>query len=300
MLNYEPYHARGGILADEMGLGKTLQIISLIACTSLRARWGKQDSDDEDSEDDDKDEEGPALAEARPTLVVSPLSVLSQWEKQFKDHVRMGHLDVEMYGPCLGSEARAWLGRASPHLNFSFFVTRYYGPQRSQDVNKWSNKDVVLTTYNTLSKEYDDPNAEALAQKQAAKKRRKEEGKVGKAGKPTQTSSKFDDSEDDSEDEFDQDGINKAFSLDEDGKKVRLDLPTAKKTAKPKKVDASSRKKSSPMYKIRWQRVVLDEAHIIRDRSTLQSKVCFVFFFCFSLFLGQKLENPCRLFLHLC
>ena len=83
-------------MADEMGLGKTLQIISLIASTSLRARWGAQGSDDEDSEDDDKDEEGPALAKARPTLIVSPLSVLSNWEKQFGDHVRLGHLDVHL------------------------------------------------------------------------------------------------------------------------------------------------------------------------------------------------------------
>ena len=121
VLNYEPYHARGGILADEMGnkcatffqlvtkiwcslfllrcsfagLGKTLQVVSLIAATSLRARTS-EDSD-EDDDDDDAGEEGPPLAAARPTLIVSPLSVLSNWEKQITDHVRLGHLDVILY-----------------------------------------------------------------------------------------------------------------------------------------------------------------------------------------------------------
>jgi SWI/SNF-related matrix-associated actin-dependent regulator of chromatin subfamily A3 len=49
----------GGILADDMGLGKTLQIISLI----LTGGSG-------------------------PTLIVAPVSVMSNWEQQIERHVR--------------------------------------------------------------------------------------------------------------------------------------------------------------------------------------------------------------------
>ncbi|KAH8681304.1 SNF2 family N-terminal domain-containing protein [Xylariales sp. PMI_506] len=51
----------GGILADDMGLGKTLQIISLIVSQGLHKG---------------------------PTLIVSPVSVLSNWEQQFNQHVQ--------------------------------------------------------------------------------------------------------------------------------------------------------------------------------------------------------------------
>ena len=52
----------GGILADDMGLGKTLQMISLILTG------------------------GPG-----PTLIVSPLSVMSNWEQQIAQHVKKSH-----------------------------------------------------------------------------------------------------------------------------------------------------------------------------------------------------------------
>ncbi|KAH8198118.1 hypothetical protein TruAng_007695 [Truncatella angustata] len=51
----------GGILADDMGLGKTLQIISLIMSEGLGNG---------------------------PTLIVAPVSVLSNWEQQIKFHVK--------------------------------------------------------------------------------------------------------------------------------------------------------------------------------------------------------------------
>ena len=48
-----------GILADEMGLGKTLQTISVLGATTLELR------------------------EPKPHLVVVPLSVLGNWQREF-------------------------------------------------------------------------------------------------------------------------------------------------------------------------------------------------------------------------
>lgn len=60
----QPQECNGGILADEMGLGKTMQILSLVASSSNTDRL--------------------------PTLVVCPLSVLTNWELQLEKHVRTG------------------------------------------------------------------------------------------------------------------------------------------------------------------------------------------------------------------
>lgn len=59
---------RGGILADDMGLGKTLQMISLILA--------------------DKEKRGAATSTESGTLVVAPVSVMSNWEQQIQTHIK--------------------------------------------------------------------------------------------------------------------------------------------------------------------------------------------------------------------
>jgi len=62
----------------------------------------------------------------RPTLVICPLSVLSNWQDQFDAHVHDGLLSVYTY----------------------------YGSERTKDQNLLAEQDVVLTTYQTLSSEF--------------------------------------------------------------------------------------------------------------------------------------------------
>ncbi|KAI8963341.1 SNF2 family N-terminal domain-containing protein [Daldinia sp. FL1419] len=61
MMDTPPKLVSGGVLADDMGLGKTLQVISLIMSSGFS--------------------EGP-------TLIVAPVSVMSNWEQQFERHVK--------------------------------------------------------------------------------------------------------------------------------------------------------------------------------------------------------------------
>ncbi|XP_062324767.1 helicase-like transcription factor [Osmerus eperlanus] len=64
---------------------------------------------------------------ARATLIICPLSVLSNWLDQFEQHVR-GDVEPRVY--------------------------LYYGSERSRDTSFLSAQDVVLTTYNVLSADH--------------------------------------------------------------------------------------------------------------------------------------------------
>ncbi|RFU75228.1 hypothetical protein TARUN_7032 [Trichoderma arundinaceum] len=95
----------GGILADDMGLGKTLQIISLILTG------------------------GPGS-----TLIVAPVSVMSNWEQQIRRHVK------EEFQPS---------------------ILIYHGARKlaGQDLLGY---DIVITSYGTLAKELDDSGSKTL------------------------------------------------------------------------------------------------------------------------------------------
>ncbi|XP_071089025.1 helicase-like transcription factor [Haliotis cracherodii] len=76
------------------------------------------------------DERGRTLSEdcyPRGTLIICPLSVMSNWQGQFEEHAHPNvHIDVHLY----------------------------YGNQRCKDVNLLKQKDVVITTYGILLSEF--------------------------------------------------------------------------------------------------------------------------------------------------
>ncbi|KAM0573869.1 hypothetical protein ACHAP9_001735 [Verticillium nonalfalfae] len=85
----------GGILADDMGLGKTLQVISLILSGTGSG----------------------------PTLIVAPVSVMSNWQQQFDAHVRKDK---------------------APKIHI------HHGSAASEELSGY---DVVITSYGKLAKE---------------------------------------------------------------------------------------------------------------------------------------------------
>ncbi|KAJ9247520.1 SNF2 family N-terminal domain-containing protein [Paecilomyces variotii] len=112
-------YLKGGILAEEMGLGKTVEMISLM-CLNQRPLT----LSDEGSSTDSK-----GLLESRATLIITPPAILEQWKQEINTH--------------------------SPGLR----VLHYTGiPRNSESLNEdlvktVANNDVVLTTYNVLSRE---------------------------------------------------------------------------------------------------------------------------------------------------
>ncbi|KAK5459678.1 hypothetical protein LTS15_003807 [Exophiala xenobiotica] len=96
-----PDLASGGILADDMGLGKTIQMIALIMA------------------DPHKD--------GQPTLIIAPLSVMSNWSHQASHHVKKKYLPR---------------------------ILTYHG-RESKDMSpdELQNYDIVITTYQTMTQE---------------------------------------------------------------------------------------------------------------------------------------------------
>jgi len=100
--------SKGGILADDMGLGKTIQTISLI-----KWLWDKRD---------------PAAPSNQAYLFVLPLSVLHQWQKEFKR---------------VGFEAKLFYGKGR---SMSKMRDDYHSTPRELRTEPF----IVLTTYNLL------------------------------------------------------------------------------------------------------------------------------------------------------
>ena len=182
----EPEFVRGGILADDMGLGKTLQMIAVIAA-------GKE-----------RGEEGP-------TLIVCPLSVITNWQQQIEQHVR---------------EAYRWR------------VYTYHGNTRVKESEVLEQCDVVITTYNIVSSEWvaedDSEKKDKAEQKEREKEQRAQGTVVVSRRKKEETEA----------DEFPTDEARSLAAM------------------------------HSPLFWIKWTRVVLDEGHNIRERRTRQSRAC--------------------------
>ncbi|XP_053995796.1 transcription termination factor 2-like [Hylaeus anthracinus] len=109
----------GGVLADDMGLGKTLTMISLIV---VAKRFRSTD----DSSDEEWTNNKTTLKHRGGTLVVCPASLLSQWENEILNRCRRGLLSIELY----------------------------HGTNRETVPKRLARNDVVITTYNILSREY--------------------------------------------------------------------------------------------------------------------------------------------------
>ncbi|CAI5494924.1 unnamed protein product [Closterium sp. Naga37s-1] len=128
-----PKALRGGILADDMGLGKTLSLLSLVAATTAAA------ADTGETQATGTTSTGAAGGadekQSRATLVVCPLSVLSNWTAQIAEHVAPGAL--------------------------SYYV--YHGADRVRDPIFLSGFDLVFTTYNILASECPPPSASTAA-----------------------------------------------------------------------------------------------------------------------------------------
>ena len=115
----DPVLASGGILADDMGLGKTIQIISLIMADRELGRRAPDSSDT--------------------TLILAPVSVMSNWSTQIKRHIKE---------------------------EYALRVMFYHGTRKESITPKSiNNYDVIISTYESVSSEWHSKKSTELPRK---------------------------------------------------------------------------------------------------------------------------------------
>jgi SWI/SNF-related matrix-associated actin-dependent regulator of chromatin subfamily A3 len=189
-------------------------------------------------------------AKSRATLVICPLSTVSNWEDQFREHWR-GEVSVfgGSGGTCLPSTSSQSLSLAS--LTFSATDTQpeakptrvrqgtplrvyvYHGNARRPDPSFLADFDAVITTYATLASEFSKQNRSTMS------------------------------AEDDDDDCNSSEGAG-GVDIDEHGNQV-LRLPKMKKGGLKRKKSSAlasngTPETASPLQSIHWFRVILDEA----------------------------------------
>ncbi|KAJ0372873.1 hypothetical protein COL26b_008881 [Colletotrichum chrysophilum] len=115
-----PEERGGGILADEMGMGKSLSILSLIVNTAQTGQeWAVQENSNDDKLKD--------ISYSGSTLVVVSSALL-------------------IYN---------WTNEINKHVKDKLKTIKYHGPGREKDIDNIKNSHIVVTTYNTLSAEFE-------------------------------------------------------------------------------------------------------------------------------------------------
>lgn len=127
----EPEPVLGGILADVMGLGKTLNVLALVASTRREASEFMKRSPPVARYEDDAQE---LTMNNKATLLICPLSTVSNWEDQIKQHIKKGD---------------------NHRMNYMV----YHGTNRTNDKLELIDWDIVITTYSVVAADGDKRSA---------------------------------------------------------------------------------------------------------------------------------------------
>ncbi|CAI7721926.1 DNA repair protein RAD5, putative [Plasmodium vivax] len=260
---------RGGILADEMGLGKTIQSIGLIAHDVCHNKLHLQNSSNQNKNNATYLIENTIKGfnfKKGGTLIIAPLALIYQWKQEIEKHTREGFLTAYIY----------------------------YGTSKDVSSEELSKYSVVLTTYSTLVSEYkntlskkgssgEDNNSGRENDDDGKSKRehgdqglikgspKEEKSRVlglkrgAKGFSPRGSPQRGTNNE--------SPKINSFFKKTVLGAKMATTTAnnTLKSSDERKNAKQGSPKKECPLYRITWRRIIIDEAHVIKNKNSIQS-----------------------------
>lgn len=239
----------GGILADDQGLGKTISMIALIQMQKLiQSKSKSEDLSHHTAEalnlDDDEDNDTTALEKGKQDeeshdLKLIPEASTSTRTREFQTRrPQAGTLVV-----CPASVLRQWARELDEKVadEAKLAVLIYHGSNRTKDPVELATYDVVLTTYAIVANE------------------------VPKAN--------LGDEDDDDQKNGDKYGLSSEFSTNKKRKKMSNAGKRRKKGRKG--IDSSFIDSDcGTIARVRWLRVILDEAQTIKNHRTQVAKAC--------------------------
>ncbi|GAB67635.1 DNA helicase [Plasmodium cynomolgi strain B] len=259
---------RGGILADEMGLGKTIQSIGLIAHDVCHNKLHLQNRNNQNKNNIiyliENTIKGFNFKKGG-TLIIAPLALIYQWKQEIEKHTKEGFLTAYIY----------------------------YGTSKDVTSEELSKYSVVLTTYSTLVSEYkntlskkgnngDDNNPRE--ENDDIGKSKHEQGDMGfikgnpkeekVKGGVTKRGAKSISPKASSQSGTNNESpkINNFFKKTILGTKIATTSNTTLKLSDDRKnTKQGSSKKECPLYRITWRRIIIDEAHVIKNKNSIQS-----------------------------
>ncbi|XP_031493852.1 helicase-like transcription factor CHR28 isoform X2 [Nymphaea colorata] len=239
------FHCAGGILADDQGLGKTVSTIALILMQrDQHSKFISDSTEQVKRETLNLDEDGDGPAE------ISSNEQHKHSDSQSKAVTSYRMASVQKGRPvagtlivCPASVLRQWAQELSDKVadDAKLLFLVYYGTNRTKDPFELAKYDVILTTYSIVSMEV-----------------------------PKQPLFDEDDVDQNSQEKY---GLSSDFSGNKKKKKTEDKNKKMKKSKK--HPDGSlAGQEISPLARVRWFRVVLDEAQTIKNYRTQVARAC--------------------------